>query len=139
VVFGEKVGRVDPVSMIVGALAAGAATGLKDNATNAVKDAYAGLRELVRRRFAARPTAEVALVEHEKAPEVWQVPLAAELEATGAGVDGQILEAARRVLALVEESGTPSSKYLVDLRGSQGVQVGDRNRQVNTFTTHPKT
>jgi NB-ARC domain len=37
------------------------------------------------------------------------------------------------VLALVEESGTPSSKYLVDLRGSQGVQVGDRPTQINYF------
>jgi hypothetical protein len=133
----RKVGQVDPISVIVGALAAGAATGLTDNATSAVKDAYAGLRELVRRRFVARPAAEVALVEHEKAPEVWRAALAAELEATGAGVDGQIIEAARRVLALVEDSGIPASKYLVDLRGSQGVQVGDRNEQANTFTSPP--
>jgi hypothetical protein len=130
----RKVGQVDPISMIVGALAAGAATGLTDNATSAVKDAYAGLRELVRRRFAARPAAEMALIEHEKAPEVWQAPLTAALETTGAGGDEQIIEAARRVLTLVEDSGIPASKYLVDLRGSQGVQVGDHNEQVNTFT-----
>src|SRR5919106_1230602 len=99
--------------MIVGALAAGAVTGLTDTATTALKDAYAGLRELVRRRFAARPVAEMALVEHEKAPEVWQVPLAAELEATGAGGDEQIIAAAQRVLALVEQSGTPVNRYLV--------------------------
>lgn len=129
---------MDPISMIVGALAAGAAEGLKDTTTTALKDAYAGLRELVRRRFAARPVAEIALAEHEKAPEVWQVPLAAELKATGAGVDEQILAAAQRVLALVEKSGAPSSKYLVDLRGSQGVQVGDRNTQSITFTVPPK-
>lgn len=129
---------MDPISMIVGALAAGAAEGLKDTTTTALKDAYAGLREAVRRRFAARRAAETALVEHEKAPEVWQAPLAAELKATEAGVDEQIIEAVRRVLALVEESGTPSSKYLVDLRGSQGVQVGDRNTQSNTFTAPPK-
>ena len=128
---------MDPVSVIVGALAAGAARGLTDTATSAVKDAYAGLRELVRRRFPARPAAEMALVEHEKAPEVWQVPLAAELQATGAGGDEQIIEAAQRVLALVEQGGTPASKYLVDLRGSQGVQVGDCNTQSNTFTTPP--
>jgi hypothetical protein len=129
---------VDPISMIVGALAAGAATGLNDTATTALKDAYASLRELVRRRFAARPAAETVLVEHEKAPEVWQAPLAAELEATGAGVDEQIIESARQVLALVDASGSPPSKYLVDLRGSQAVQVGDRNTQANTFTTPPK-
>ncbi|MEJ7742305.1 MAG: hypothetical protein WKF73_07025 [Nocardioidaceae bacterium] len=129
---------MDPISMIVGALAAGAATGLTDTASTALKDAYVGLRELVRRRFAARPAAETALVEHEKAPEVWQAPLATSLEATGAGGDEQIIEAAQHVLALVDQSGTPASKYLVDLRGSQGVQVGDRNTQSNTFTTPPK-
>jgi len=96
------------------------------------------LRELVRRRFAADPAAEEALVWHEKAPEVWQARLAAALETTGAGADEQIIEASRRVLTLVEESGTPPSKYLVDLRGSQGVQVGDGTRQSNRFTTPPK-
>jgi len=129
---------VDPISLIVGALAAGAATGLTDTASTALKDAYAGLRELVRRRFAARQAAQTALVEHEKAPEVWRAPLAAELEATGAGDDQQIIEAAQHVLALVDQSGTPVSKYRVDLRGSQGVQVGDANTQSNTFTTPPK-
>jgi len=124
--------------MIVEALTAGAAKGLKDTATTALKDAYACLQELVRRRFAARPDAEMALAEHEKAPEVWQAPLAAALETTGAGVDAQIIEAARRVLALVDQGGTSSSMNLVDLHGSQGVQVGDRNTQSNTFTTSPK-
>lgn len=38
---------MDPISLIMGALAAGAASGLGDSATGAVKDAYAGLRDLV--------------------------------------------------------------------------------------------
>jgi hypothetical protein len=105
-VLGKGGAQVDPISVIVGALKAGAATGAKNTATTDMKDAYTGLRELVRRRFAAVPAAEMALVEHEKAPEVWQAPLAAALEATGAGADEQIIEAARRVLALVEESGS---------------------------------
>ncbi len=95
---------MNPSSIIVGALAAGAATGLTDTATTAVKDAYTGLRELVRRRFAAVPAAETALVELEKAPEVWQAPLAAALQVTGAHSDEHIIKAAQRVLALVEES-----------------------------------
>lgn len=66
--------------MIVGALAAGAAEGLKDTTTTVLKDAYADSREALRRRFPARPAAETTLVEHEKSPEVWQAPLAAELK-----------------------------------------------------------
>lgn len=48
---------MDPISLIVGALASGAASGLTDSATAAVKDAYAGLRDLVRRRLAGRSAA----------------------------------------------------------------------------------
>jgi hypothetical protein len=128
---------MDPISMIVGALVAGAASGLKDSATGAVKDAYEGLRDLVRRRFVGRRVAETALSEHEKAPQVWAAPLSAELAAVGADTDAQIIAAAQRVMALVDEAGSRSGKYLVDLRGAQGVQVGDRNTQTNTFTISP--
>lgn len=132
-----EVGVVDPVSVIVAALAAGAGAGLRDTASGAVKDAYGGLRELVRRRLVGRPVAEAALVGHEKAPQVWQAPLSAELVAVDAGSDEELVVAAQRLLALVDEAGTRSGKYVVDARGAQGVQVGDHNTQTNTFTTPP--
>ena len=128
---------MDPISMIVGALAVGATSGLKDTATDAVRDAYEGLRDLVRRRFAGRRVGEMALAEHEKAPQVWTVPLSVELAAVGADTDTQIIAAAQRVMALMDEDGDQSGKYRVDLRGAQGVQVGDRNAQNNTFTMPP--
>lgn len=128
---------MDPISLIMGALVAGAASGLADTATGAVKDAYAGLRDLVWRRVAGRSAAQTALEEHERAPEVWQAPLSAELVAVGADTDAQIVAAAQRVMALVDEAGSASGKYLVDLRGAQGVQVGDHNTQTNTFTNPP--
>lgn len=93
-----------------------------------------GFADLVRRRFAGRRATETVLVEHEKAPQVWQAPLSAELAAVGADTDAQIIAAAQRVMALVDEAGSASGKYLVDLRGAQGVQVGDHNTQTNTFT-----
>jgi hypothetical protein len=126
---------MDPISMIMGALAAGAASALTDTATAAVKDAYVGLREVLRQRFAGRQVAQTVLDEHEKAPQVWQAPLSAELVAVGADTDAQLIAAAQRVMALVDESGSQSGKYLVDLREAQGVQVGDHNTQTNTFTT----
>lgn len=128
---------MEPISLIVGALAAGAATGLTDTATGAVKDAFAGLRDLVRRRLAGRRAAETVLAEHERAPQVWQAPLSAELVAVGADTDAHIIAAAQRVMALVDEAGSAAGKYLVDLRGAQGVQVGDHNTQTNTFTAPP--
>lgn len=128
---------MDPIPLIMGALAAGAASGLADTATGAVKDAYAGLRDLVWRRVAGRRVAQTALEEHERAPQVWQAPLPAELVAVGADTDAQIIAAAQRVMALVDEAGSAAGKYLVDLSGAQGVQVGDHNIQTNTFTTPP--
>jgi hypothetical protein len=77
------------------------------------------------------------LAEHEKTPQVWQAPLSAELTAVGADTDARIIAVAQRVMALVDEAGSASGKYLVDLRGAQGVQVGDYNTQTNTFTAPP--
>lgn len=128
---------MDPISLIVGALTAGAAVGLTDTMAGAVKDAYAGLRDLVLRRFADHRIVPTALEEHQKAPQRWQAPLSAELAAVGADTDTQIIAAAQRLMAVVDEAGSASGKYLVDLRGAQGVQVGDHNTQTNTFTTPP--
>lgn len=128
---------MDPISVIVAALAAGAGAGLKETTSRAVKDAYGGLRELVRRRLGGRSVAQTALEEHEKAPRVWQEPLSAELVAVDAGSDREIVAAAQQLLALVDEAGTRSGKYLVDVRRAQGVQVGDHNTQTNTFATRP--
>lgn len=46
---------MDPVTLIVTALAAGAASALQDGASSAVKDAYARVTALVKNRFASRP------------------------------------------------------------------------------------
>ncbi|MGH3697434.1 MAG: hypothetical protein ACRDRX_26205 [Pseudonocardiaceae bacterium] len=128
---------MDPISLIMGALAAGAASGLGESATGAVKDAYAGLRDLVRRRFAGHPAAQTALEAHEKAPLVSQAPLSTELVALGIHTDAQIIAAAQRVMTLLDEAGSVSGKYRVDLSGALGVQVGDHNIQTNTFATPP--
>ena len=47
----------------------------------------------------------------------------------------QLLEAAQSLMSLVDEAGTRAGKYTVDLRGAQGVQVGDHDTQDNTFNT----
>jgi hypothetical protein len=129
---------MDPVSLIVGALAVGAAAGLPDTAGTAVWDAYQGLRDLVRHRFTDRPTAEVALAEHEKAPEIWQQPLIVELELAGACCDEAIIAAAQQVMGLVDAAGARAGKYAVNLQGAQGAQARDGNFQSNTFTDPPR-
>jgi hypothetical protein len=125
---------MDPVTVIVTALTAGAASALQDGASAVVKDAYAQLKALVKARFADRPKGELVLAEYEAAPQTWEAPLAAELSAAGAERDADLLAAAHVLMSLVDKEGTRSGKYLVTVHDSQGVQVGDHNTQTNTFS-----
>ena len=120
---------MDPVTLIVAALGAGAALGLKATASAGVQDAYAGLKALVNKRFAGHPKGELVLAEHEAAPETWEKPLAA----AGADRDGELVAAAQALMRLIDEAGSQAGKYAVSVRDSQGVQVGDRNTQINRF------
>jgi hypothetical protein len=128
---------VDPVSLILGALASGAAQGVGDSVADAVKGAYGRLTHLLSGRFTGNQAAEVALAEHARDPETWQAPLAKVLDSSGASADPAVIKAAQDLMALLDESGSRTGKYHVDLRGAQGVQVGDSNQQVNVFTTRP--
>lgn len=128
---------MDPITLIVTALATGAALGITDTASSAVKDAYAGLKALVRKRLGGRPDAELVLARHEEAPETWRAPLMAELDQAGADYDSGLVAAAEALMRLVDEAGARAGKYTVDVRGAQGVQIGDRNTQHNVFGAPP--
>jgi len=130
------VGGMDPITLIVTALAAGAALGTQDTVSAMVKDAYAGLKALVRKRLGGGSGAELVLTKHEQAPETWQAPLMAELAETGADGDRDLIAAAQALLDLIGEAGG-AGKYAVDARGARGVQVGDHNRQDNVFNARP--
>lgn len=124
---------MDPVTLILTALAAGAALGVKDTASAAVKDAYGSLKALVKRRVSGRPDGELVLARYEETPETWERPLAAELTAVKADTDPELLTAAEALMRLIDEAGSRSGKYAVTVRDSQGVQIGDHNTQTNTF------
>jgi hypothetical protein len=124
---------MDPVSLIVAALVAGAAAGAQGTATDAVKDLYGGLKASIKKKFSGRAPAEVALEEHAVKPELWGKVLEAELVEANAGADPDITDAAQRLMTLLDSAGSQAGKYLVDVRGAQGVVVGDHNHQANSF------
>jgi hypothetical protein len=126
---------MDPITLIVTALAAGAALGVQDTVSAMVKDAYAGLKALVRKRLGGGPGAELVLTGHEQAPETWQAPLMAELAEAGADGDRDLIAAAQALLDLVAGAEGRTAKYTVDAGGAQGVQIGDHNRQDNVFNS----
>jgi hypothetical protein len=128
---------VEPISLIVAALAAGTAAGVQGTASTAVADAYAGLKAMVRKRLAGRPGGELVLARHEQAPQTWEAPLAEELDQAGAAHDADLIAAAEALLRLAGETGAGTGKYTVDVRGAQGVQIGDHGTQHNVFGTPP--
>jgi hypothetical protein len=123
---------MDPITLIVTALAAGAAQGMMDNASAMIKDAYACLKARVKKKLGGKPSAELMLTKHEQAPETWQAPLVAELTEAGADRDHELIATAKALLDLIGEAGG-AGKYTVDVRGAQGVQIGDHDRQDNVF------
>lgn len=124
---------MDPITLIVTALAAGVALGTQNTVSAMVTDAYAVLKQLVKRRLGGTSAAELVLAKHEQAPETWQAPLMAELAAAGADGDRDLIAAAQALLDLVGGTEGRTGKYTVDVRGAQGVQIGDSNRQDNVF------
>jgi hypothetical protein len=91
------------------------------------------VKALVKKRFAGRSEGELVLTRHEAAPQVWEAPLAAELSAAGTEGDADLVAAAQVLMSLLDEGGSRVGKYAVTVHNSQGVQVGDRNTQTNTF------
>jgi hypothetical protein len=119
--------RMDPITLIVTALAAGSGEGaleaLKDDVTDAIKSAYATLRGLVRNRVCDQPGAELVLAQYEDDPGTWGTPLARMLHDTGAAVDVDLLAVAHALLELVDAVGAAEGKYDVTITDSQDVQV----------------
>ena len=128
---------MEPITLIVSALGAGASAGaidaLKDNAKETAKAAYAKLRGLARKRVAGRPNGELVLERHEAAPQKWEAVLTGELTEAGAANDAELVAAAKTLMELIDQAGTKSGKYNVTIKDSRGVQVGDGNVQVNRF------
>jgi len=128
---------MEPISLILAALLAGAATGVGQSAANAVQDAYMGLRDALKRRLAAKPAAQDALEQYVVDPEEWKGNLEVYLRQAGADQDRAVLEAAALVMQLADPAGASAGKYTVNLAGAQGVQIGDHNRQNNVFNPPP--
>jgi hypothetical protein len=111
---------MDPITLILAALAAGAASGAKDTAADAIRDAYGALKGLVHRKLQGDPAKELVLEQHEKDPEVWKEPLKKALTDSGADQDQAILEHAQSVLDQIPP-GSEVANYVNNIYGGQVV------------------
>ncbi len=89
---------MDPVSLIVGALASGAASGLKKTVGTAIADGYKYLKGLISDRYGLSTDAL------DKKPEspVQRAALRESLADAGAGGDSELLRAAQALLVAIE-------------------------------------
>src|SRR5258706_12833533 len=106
---------MDPVSVVLAALAAGATAATKDTASQAVKDAYAGLKALVKKRFDQKPQAEMTLTEYEKDTDTWEKPLHKSLVETAADQDEAIVRQAQQGLNRANPRQAPQARYTVKI------------------------
>jgi hypothetical protein len=105
---------MDPLTLILMALAQGAAKA----ATDVVPDAYKSLRDLLKQRLAGKPTAELVLQEHAADPATYEAPLRKQLEQAALADDPEVLALARELL---ERLGTPSAPTIEIGRGAKGI------------------
>ncbi len=121
---------MDSATLILTALSAGATASVKDTTSMVIKDTYTGLKALIQRKFTGKPTAETALTEYEKKPDVWKAPLEEELKETETDQDQNVIEAAQKLMKLIQPQQAAMGKYNVQIIGNvQGYAQGD-NQQV---------
>src|SRR2546429_6935807 len=130
---------MDPITLILTALTAGAAASVKDVTSSAIKDAYTELKGFLQRKFAGKPSAEVALNEHETDPKTWESPLRKELSQMQVDQDENIIEAAQKVMTLIQPEQAAMGKYNVQITGNvQGYAQGDYQQVTMNFGNEPK-
>jgi hypothetical protein len=107
---------VDPVTIVVAAIALGAQEGVRDTAKQVVKDAYAGLKRLISERYkGVDPTS----VETKPTSEAKRASLEEDLKDAGADSDVDLLAAAKAVIEAVRaenpQAGEPIGVNLEEI------------------------
>jgi len=130
---------MDPLSLILAAITAGATASAKDTASAAIKDTYQGLKALIQRKFEGKPNAQAALVEYEEDPETYEKPLKKALSETHVDTEQDIVEAAQHILTLIQPQQAAMGKYNIQNTGTvQGQIVGDHANVTMHFGDTPK-
>lgn len=133
---------MDPISIIVGALVAGASESVRSNASQAVSDAYQGLKTLIVDKWkssgaqedvAEKETeAKIFLKQVEEDPETYKAFLQTKLQKVMPEPPAEVLGKASEFTELLKQAGLTSGDQ-INVSGSQGVQIGSGNNQTNTF------
>jgi len=112
---------MDPISIIVSAVVAGATAALKDTAGQVVRDSYAGLKQLLRDRYRG---ASVELLEQDPGSQSRELVLKEDLQKADAGKDEELLRRAQAVLDAIERQPPEQAAALgVDLERVKAANI----------------
>jgi len=89
---------MDPIGIIVSALASGAAAGIKPTAENAIKDAYAGLKGMIQRKYRR---IDLQPLENKPESQSKRESIAEDLTDAGAVGDQELLDLAKVLIDAV--------------------------------------
>jgi len=105
---------MDPITMIVLALAAGAAAGLKPTAEQVIKDAYAGVKALIQSNYAK---VNLKPLEDKPESEDERKSVGEGLAGTGAGEDQELLGKVKALLVALEKQAPEAGAAIgIDLK-----------------------
>lgn len=110
----------DQLSMIVQALATGAAAAAAGVAGSAVSDGYGVLKSLIRQRFQGREQARQALELDATDSALWLDRIGADLQESGAAEDQEVLAAARELLLLADPGNATNFHISGPVNGAVG-------------------
>jgi hypothetical protein len=130
---------MDPITIIVTALVAGAAAGLKPTAEQVVKDAYAGIKVLIKRKYAR---VSVDTLEGDPASEARKSVVREDLQKANAGEDAELLLQAKAVLDAVREYAPRSAAEVgvsIEELEAQSLHVRDIVVETGTGVSIKKT
>ena len=111
---------MDPITLIVTALSAGAGATRRGSAPPALPDAHGELLALAQARLRGRPNGAMVLRQHAEDPSRWTRPLAKALAAEGADGDARLIAAAQAVLQVTDAPGSSRGKYTLDAASPSG-------------------
>jgi hypothetical protein len=125
---------MDPITAVLAALAAGATAAAQQTAGAAIKDAYEGIKGLLKKRFAGKAMAIAAVDAHAADPAAAESVLRPALVAKAADHDAELLDAARALLKLADVDGSIARRYSLHIAGDvQGLVQGDHATVTMSF------
>ncbi|WP_137149470.1 hypothetical protein [Mycolicibacterium sp. CR10] len=115
---------MDPITLIVAALALGASDGVRDTAKQAIGDAYSAVKNLVSQRYSS-VSADLEGLEQEPEEGLRRALLEKKLNQAGAGDDVELYGLAQALLSTVEEQAPdlPATIGVVVRRAAVGGNI----------------